>query len=193
MPLPLLALAAPSIASFLGGLFANKHKQTSTTTPTTAPAYQGLEGLILKSIQQRLASPTGLPAGYEAGGIKNINNTYDLINQARENNLTARGLAGSPVAAAGDTRASTARAGDIVNFQSTLPLVQRQLQNEDLGLAGNVLSLGRGTTSTGEASGGGGLAGGFTNLAQLLGFLYGKGAFGPGAAGGGGFPSMGAG
>ncbi len=176
MPFPLLIPAALGAASFFGGLFGQKQKSTTTTQPTLDPAYGPLQQQLINMAMVRLRGG-GLPSGYEARRISDINNTYDLINQSRENTLTARGLAGSPVAAAGDTRAETARGGDIVRFQQGLPLLERQLSLEDMFNAQNLLGQGRGQQTTGQQTGGGGVAGGLSGLASMLGFLYGQGAF----------------
>lgn len=195
MPLPLLLPLLGLGASALGGFFGSKSKQaqTSTTTPTLDPAYGPLQSLILQNVTKRLSSPTGLPEGYEAGGIKNINNVYDLVNQNLQNSLTSRGLARSPVAGVADEALQTRRAGDIGTFQTSLPLVARNLQDQDLGFATSLLGYGRGstTTGTGAVSAGGGIGGASTNLAGLLGYLLATGAFGKG--GGNGLPGYNAG
>jgi hypothetical protein len=185
MPLPLLI---PLIASAAGALFGGglKKKATQTTAPTLDPAYGPLQQRVLQLAQQRLAG-SSLPAGYETGGIKSINSAYDLVHQNLANSLTGRGLATSPVAGAAETAFSGARAGDVGTFRANLPLVERQLQTEDLGLATNLLGQGRGATTTTTA--GGGLAGGFENLSGLLGYLMATGAFkAPG--GGNGLPGF---
>lgn len=162
---------------FLGGLFGHKSNQTQTTTPTMDPAFQGLQGQILGLIQNRLSN-NSLPAGYEGQGIRGINSTFDAIKASQNNNLTARGLGTSPVAAAGQNAIDTARGSQVAQFEENLPLLQRELQTQDLGMAGNLLSLGRGATTTGNATTGGGIGGGFTDLGSMLGYLYGRGAFG---------------
>lgn len=180
-----MPLAPVVIASIIGaggavagGALSSHSKQTTATTPTIDPKYSGLQDLVLQSVQKRLAAPSTLPAGFEASGIKNINQTYDAIGQSLDNSLSARGLSGSPVAGAGDTKLQIARGGKIADFSSQLPMFERELQNNDLGLAGNILAGGRGSTTTGTGTTGGGAAGGFTNLAQMLGYLTGKGVFG---------------
>lgn len=183
MPLaaaPVLASIIGGGASLAGGALANRgsQTQTSSTTPTMDPAYAGLQGQVLKMIQDRLTGGS-LPPGYESGGIQNINRSYDLVKQSQANDLTARGLGTSPIAGSVDATRDFRRAGDIGTFQTQLPLVQRQLQNQDLSAASGILGLGRGTTgtSTGTAEGGGGAAGAFGSLAQYLGYLINRGTF----------------
>lgn len=178
MPFPLLALAIPSIASAIGGYF--KNRQQSSTTPN----YGSLQGLIESLMRQRLQGSTDL-SGYRSQGIQDTNHTFDLIGQSQANDLTARGLSTSPVAATVDATRQNARAGAISRFQNSIPLLQRQLQGDDLGMAARIFG---GSTTTGES--GGGLAGSFTNLAAMLGYLQSTGAFRrPGGGGGGYEPS----
>lgn len=176
MPLPLLPIALGGL-SFLGGLFGNKNKQTST------PNHGPLQDRILQIMRQRLGSSADL-SGYRAQGLQDTNQTFDLIRQSQSNDLTARGLGTSPVAANVDAMRENSRGGAIARFQQGLPLLQRQLQADDLGLAGYLF---RGNTT--EGTSGGGLGGGFDSLATMLGFLQATGAFGKG--GGGGTRSMG--
>lgn len=166
------------LASFIGGLFGHDSSTTSSTTPTLAPQYSPLEQLVLGRITARLQNPTGLPAGYATGGIRQINSTYDAIGQTLNNRLSARGLASSPVAGAAETKLQTSRGGDIGTFRANLPLVERQMQNEDLNAAAGILSQGRGSTTTGTSTTGGGAAGGFSDLATYIGYLYGTGQLG---------------
>jgi hypothetical protein len=172
--IPLIAAGVGAAGSVIGGKLANKSSQTST--PTLDPKFAGMQDLLLQTIQKRLASPTSLPPGYTGAGIRNINDSYDAAGKATENSLTTRGLAGSPVAANADLTRNLARGGDIGHFRSTVPLVERQLQNEDFGMGASLLNAGRGIQTTGTS--GGGAGGAFTNLAGYLGYLQGKGIFG---------------
>jgi len=181
MPFPLLPILGLA-GSFFGGLGGEKSKQqsTSTTTPTISPQFKPLQDLLLQQAMRRLnGAPTDL-TGYESQNIGNINKTFGLADMALQNRLRARGLSRSNIAGAGDARIETGRAGAIANFQSGLPLLQRQLANEDIGMAASLLPLGRGTTttSTGKGSQGGGAAGGFEDFGTMLGYLIGLGAFG---------------
>lgn len=183
--LPLLLPAALSGASFLGGLFGNKGKQmqkgTSTTTPTLAPEFRGIQDVLIKNITDRLSRPSALPASYAAGQTSDINHTYDLANQGLANRLSAAGLSTSPIAGAGQRYLAGQRGSEIVRMKQQIPLINRQLQDQDLASALSLMNFGRGetTNSTGEISGGGSrLGGGISSLASMLGFLYGSGAFG---------------
>ena len=194
MPFPLLIPLAGMGISALGNWLGNRNKnkavqtsqQQSVSTPTMSPEYMGLQNALLPSITKRLTSSSALPRGYEEQGIGGINRTYDLGKQSIENNLTSRGLGSSPIAGAAGTRLETGRLGSISDFQGTLPMVRREMENQDLQLAQGILGLGRGNTvnSTGTSTagaGGGGAAGLVGGLASSLGWMMGNGLFGGGA------------
>lgn len=175
---------AVSGLSALGGYLSSKSK--SKTTPTLDPAYLPLRGQALQLLTKRLQSGADL-TGYGASGAQNINHTFDVMKQSQDNNLTARGLSTSPVAAAVDATRDNARAGQLTTFRNGLPLLQRQLQADDFGLANQLMWGGRGTETTGES--GGGAAGSVEGIAAMLGYLQAIGAFkkkSPAMYGGGG-------
>ncbi len=147
---------------------------SSASTPTMDPTYQPMRDQLLDLITKRLNSSTDL-AGYSAGGQEGINHTFDLIKQSQGNDLTARGLSTSPVAGAVDATRENARGGQMATFLNSIPLLQRELQGQDIGMGADMLNFGRGTTTTGSSGGGlGGVAG---NLAAYIGYLQGKGSF----------------
>jgi hypothetical protein len=199
MPLLPILLGAGSL---LGGILGSRQRQrqtttgttsgTSTTTPTFTPEVSPLINPLVQASLRRLRNPASLPFGYEAGGIDTINRGYDAARLATQNRLTAAGIGGGEAEAAALGGLDLGRAGEIVGFQNQLPLIARDLQNQDLAQALAIAGIGRGQsttstgTTTGEATTGqtggllGGLGAGFTDLASLLGFLYGQGAFGRG-------------
>lgn len=185
MPLavPIIAAIIGGGASIAGGALANRGNSSSSTAPTVAPEYQGLQGQILQMIQGRMGQGAAPLAGYAGSGISQINNGFNLTKQSNDNNLTARGLATSPIAANVDATRESGRTAAVTGFRNSLPLLSHELQTQDLGLAGNILNMGRGSTSTGTASSGGGASGAFTNLAQYIGYLQGKNVFGKGQGG----------
>ncbi len=170
----------PIALAGLGGVIADKSKQTATqsTTPTVAPQYGPLQSRLLDIVKNRLSQPADL-SGYTSSGVNNINRAYGLTAQNTNNSLTARGLAGSPVAGVVDATRNNARAGDIASFENSVPLLADQLTRENLQQGAGLLSMGRGSTSTGtqEQSAGGGWGGAITNVAGMIGYLQGKGAF----------------
>lgn len=149
-----MAAAAIPIAttalSALAGLFGNRgqtRQQTSTQTtnqsgenlgnfnttetPLYEPALGQIRDQILAMLQQRAQGATDL-RGYTATGLQNINAGADAKRRAIENILASRGLSYSPAAVAPLARIESGRIGEAVNFQNQIPLLQRQLQGEDL-------------------------------------------------------------
>ena len=182
MPFPLLIPAITAGIGALGGLLENKKSaRTTTSTPTLAPEYKTLSDLLRGRAEDRLRSSFDT-SGIEANGIQGINDSFNGVNQSIANNLTARGLANSPVAAAATTNAELARGGQISQFLNTLPQIRRQYENEDFGNALNVLNSARGQTTVGPGSMG---AGAFGSAAELLAYLSGRGLLGGGNKSGG--------
>lgn len=204
--MPLLGLGATALGSLFNRKKGAQQTQTGTQTGNTSstsvmgptvldPQYQSLQNAIMPSIMRRIQSPTGLPRGYEESGIRKLNRTFDMARQGMDNRMTANGLGRSPVAAAGGNALDRARVGSIADFQMDLPMVARDMQNQDLGLAMQQMEFGRSlagrtTTNTGTTSGtstekrddgsGGGFLG---NMSSMLGWLIGQGAFNKKAGG----------
>lgn len=169
--------AALGGAAAVGGALSNTQgARTTTSTPTFGPEYSTLAGLLRSRAEDRLRTGTDL-GGYTANGISGINNAFGGVKQTIDNNLTSRGLGTSPVAGAVDANAELARAGNISQFLNNLPLLQRQLQTEDMNAAGDVLNMGRGTSTVLPGSAAGSA---FGSAAEMLAFLHGQGIFGQG-------------
>ena len=139
------------------GLFKSKQttKQdfTRKQTPTELPEWQGLGDLLRSTITQRMQNPGDFLRGYEESGLQNINRTFDVLRRGQENQLTARGLAGSPVAAGSDLRFDLGRGSQIADFQSRIPLLERDIQNQDIGLGMSLFGQRPiGQTSSGQSS-----------------------------------------
>ncbi len=196
--LPLIGLGATAIGSLFGKkdqgrrTFSNQGTTSGTTTQgplQLGSEYAGLQNAIMPMIMKRLSSPSSLPRGFAENRIAGINRTHDLAKQSVGNNITARGLGSSPIAGAADTRSEMGRISDIVGFQNTIPTLERQMQNEDLGAAMGMLDFGRSlagrtTTTSGtsnmsgtEQAGGTG-TGMVGNLSSMLGWMIGNGMFG---------------
>lgn len=172
--IPLAMMAASAIS----GSMKNKNTSTSNSMPSIDPQYKPLQDLILPSITQRLKNPTGLPAGYAENNTRSINDTYAGAQMGLDNRLSARGLSRSPVAGAADTSLANHRAGDISRMKSQIPMLEDEMQRTNLMQALQVLGMGRGQTQIMTGPQGGGVSGGIDGAAQMLGFLYGSGAFG---------------
>lgn len=168
-----LALAGTSL---LGGLLGGGSKQT--TTRTISPEFAGIADFLKNHYMSRLQK--GAP-NLEPGGIAAINDTYRAGRQSLNNRLTSMGLSGSPdMLATGHSSLEASRMGDIGRFRANLPLLQQQYEAQDLSGLMNLMNLGMGQTTTGGANP---LGSGIENLAGMLGFLWGNGAFGgPGSS-----------
>jgi hypothetical protein len=113
----------------------------------------GLGELMRGTIENRLKSGSGLPAGYEQQGIRAVNDSMAGVNTSIQDKLSSAGILGGPGEAALTAIAENARGGKIADFRSSLPLVQRQLQNEDLNLASMLTNMfGKGTRTQGTST-----------------------------------------
>ena len=170
--IPLITKAAPLVTagiSTLGQVLGNrKAARTSTSTPTIPAPYQPLADILRKRAEERLQSSVDL-SGYQAGGIQDINQAFSGVQQSIANDLTRRGLASSPTAGTAMTNVELARGGNIAQFLNTLPLLQRQMQGQDIGLAQSVLNPQMGMTSVGAGSAAGA---GLDDLSSWLGYLF---------------------
>jgi hypothetical protein len=186
-------------SSVISGLLANKDKeesssyweqQGSTTVKPVEPfGWSTINQLLRGQMLQRLQSPGGDISGYRATGLQDINSAYDLINQSLQNKLAAQGILGSPAAGPALSALEVGRGSEVSRFLSGLPLLERQLRNEDLEsvlrywamrpLGQQTLSQTSGTgTGTATMSSGGGAAGAFSSMGSMLGWMYGMGMLG---------------
>lgn len=142
---------------------------SSTTQPFILPEWLGVGNKVRSEVEGRLANPYSLPRGYQAAGLANINDAFDLTNQTIDNRLASSGLGGSPMAEAAMAGSGNVRAKAVAGFLNELPMQERQLRTEDLQLASSILeAFGKGqktsgkstTVSSGSSSGGGGGGGG---------------------------------
>lgn len=126
---------------------------TSESTPTITPEYSPLAGMVRKQYEGRLTRGSSLPPGYEATQTRAINDSFAPA-ESTVRNLAARrnmsgdaALIGSPV--------ERDRASKVSDLRAGLPLMERQMQTEDLTGASNLVSqFGRGerTSSSGRTS-----------------------------------------
>lgn len=169
-------MAIPIIAGLLGGLgglFGNRPKQTtqditssgkesqtgtSSGTGLQMPELSGLQqtaqDTFLRALMDKIRGGTDL-RGYQAGGIQDINQGYNLKQQALQNILAARGLSYSPAAGTAQGGLESQRIGDVTRFNQQMPMVQRQMSIEDINnLIQGFMSTPKGvrTTSTQDYS-----------------------------------------
>lgn len=158
-----------SLLGGLGGLFGSKPKsvttnsnQTSETegdfSSSTSPVLSDMQSMLANLFGNGLADryragPTDL-SGYEAGGLSEINKGADLKSKIISNTLASRGLSYSPYAGAQLAQPESERVGQGVDFLNQMPLLQRQLQQQDLsGLIQGFGALPTGSTTSGSQSG----------------------------------------
>jgi hypothetical protein len=155
------------IGTLAGAISNSAGARTQVQAPVIAPEFQGLAGLLRQRAMDQLSMPTDT-AGLTANAISGINDIYKGIGQSNSNNLTARGLASSPVAGNVDLQTNLARGGQITQFMNNLPLLQRQLASSDIAAGGDVLRFGTGSQTQLPGSA---LGGALSNLAGQLGYL----------------------
>lgn len=198
-----LAIGAIGLGSLLSGILSNRKKQQtttsqSTTAPTFDPAFMGLRGQLLRRIQGRIGQGAGMGTVLGNSAIANTNQVFGNLAQASRDRLASAGTGGpgSGVAEASARNIDIGRGSAIVNALNQVPLQQRQIENEDLGMATGLLGMGRGSTtnSTGTTTQPGDLLGGIgagiSDFGSFLGSMYGSGQMG---GGGGGVPQLQAG
>lgn len=141
---------------------------TSTTTPFVRSGYRGLEGSLQNVLDTRLQSDP-LPAGYAEGGVRDINKTFDSVNGAVMAALASKGLAASPAGANAVRNYEGARGSEISRFLTGLPLVSRELQNQDIGIVAQILqSLGLGSETISNFESHSNTSGGSNTVTQYL-------------------------
>jgi hypothetical protein len=148
-------MGAGALASYLSGRSKKQSDQTSeststsTTNPILDPEILSARNKLLQTYQDRLGNNEGYLTGYTGQGLRKINRASDLQQSALDSNLAARGLSGSPVAAALMAKMNSDRIAQSVEFQNQIPLLDRQLTSEDLAaLSGIVSAAPYGQTST---------------------------------------------
>ena len=116
---------------------------TSTTNfnnkPVITGQYQGIDQLMRGIMQGRLGGGTGLPEGYESSAARGINESYAGADAAARNLAARHGLSGEQSYAVASP-ANRARAGDLADMRASLPLLARELQNQDIGIASGLQS-----------------------------------------------------
>jgi hypothetical protein len=122
--------------SNISGKTASTGTQTGTTVGGYAsPAATALSSQLANQYSNLANKSTNLQP-YAAQQIQNINTNSQAQTQAQQAALAARGLSTSPVAGTVAAQTEASRVGQVTNLQQQLPLLQQQLQLQNLG-AGN--------------------------------------------------------
>lgn len=146
------------------GNYASRTNQSQTSSPFITAQFQPMINAVTNTLQNRLSGPSALPAGYAAEQVASINNAFKGVEQANQNRAAQFGISG-PQATASNVPLESARAGQIGSAMANLPLLERQMSNEDMNTAASIASIfGRGQQSTGTSntSGSQSSAGSFT-------------------------------
>ncbi len=159
-----------AVSAIASAYAAHKASTDASSTPTLPANAQGLQDQITALYMNRLKNGS-LPPGYQQTGIAGINQAYAGAQTNENAQLTARGLASSPVAGAVTSKLQTARAGAIGSFNANLPLVQQNLELENLQGAEGALTGQRGQTGSSTTSTGGGVGGALDAAGGMAGYI----------------------
>lgn len=156
------AFAAPLIGagiSALTGLFGAKKPQTQTTnstntsTPDLTGQQQFLENLIGDSAVNQVKAGAPDLSGYAANGLQNINTAADIKSKTASNILASRGLSFSPSGVQNLINPENDRLQQSTQLLNTLPLLQRQFQQQNLDqLMQSFGIMPKGSTTTGTST-----------------------------------------
>ena len=163
------------------GTSSSQTQNYGTTSPNLSPLQSMLSNMFggqAAALSQQDPNLTG----YTAQGLQNINQSTNAASKNVSNQLASRGLSFSPYAATAMAQPQIAAAGQQSNFLSSIPLLQRSLQQQNIaGLESAFSALPTGTTSTSggntnqqqqssmngvniQSTPGGGVAGGISGL-----------------------------
>jgi hypothetical protein len=133
-------------SSMQGGSRSN-YSNRPVITEEYAPIDQLMRGLMTG----RLSGGSSLPAGYASNAARGINESYEGADAAARNMAARRGLSGEQSYAVASPVAR-ARAGALADMRGNLPLLERQMQNEDIAIAQGLQSaFGRGEAGQQES------------------------------------------
>ena len=104
---------------------------TNTSTPNLSPIQQKLVDLFTAGSINQFQHPQDL-TDYKNAGLQAINQQSDITNKAVGNMLASRGLSFSPAAATAQTQGLINQGNQQTNFLESLPLLQRQFQQENI-------------------------------------------------------------
>jgi hypothetical protein len=138
-----------------GGSFNNR--------PVITGQYQPLDELMRGIMTGRLSGGSSLPAGYASTAARGINESFEGADAAARNLAARRGLSGEQTYAVASP-ANRARAGALADMRASLPLLERQMQNEDIGITQGLQSaFGTGQAGTSSQFSSGSQSGSQTN------------------------------
>jgi hypothetical protein len=101
--------------------------------PEITKEYQGLDALMRGIMEGRLSGGSSLPAGYASTAARGINESFSGADAAARNLAARHGLSGEQAYAVASP-ANRARAGALADMRAQLPLLEREMQNQDIGI-----------------------------------------------------------
>lgn len=141
---------AAAFANMFQEMMQGTGTSTGTVTPTLSPESTALMNQL---IQRYSAQANPSLTGYQAQQTQGINANADIQSQAVNNIMASRGLSTSPVAATAAAGVEQNRANQITSMQEQLPLLQNQLNLQNLAGATQLFStLPKGQTTTGATT-----------------------------------------
>ena len=130
----------------------SQQQQQSQQTQTTSLSPEGQQFLNQLMSKYGQMSNVNLQP-YSAQQTQGINQAYNNQSKALDEIMAARGLSTSPVAGVAQGNVGLQRTGQITNLQQSLPLLQNQLQLQNLAGATSLMSqIPRTVSSTGITS-----------------------------------------
>lgn len=126
-------------------------KSSYSNRPVITSEYAPLDELMRGIMTQRLSGGSSLPEGYASNAARAINESFAGTDAAARNLAAKRGLSGEQSYAVASPGA-TARAGALADMRGNLPLLERQMRNEDIGITQGLQSaFGRGEAGEQES------------------------------------------
>jgi hypothetical protein len=134
------------------GTSSQNFNTNGTSQQTLQPGGQDFLDQLTELFKQFTSKPTNL-SGYQAQQGGNINQASRMQQQGLDNNLAARGLSTSPIAATASAGVDAQRVAQQNNLAQSIPLLQNQLQSQALNQGTGFLSaLPRGTVQNQSGS-----------------------------------------
>lgn len=168
--MPIIGSLVGGIGSGIAGLFGGGKQQkvqtngtitnnssttggySSSTNPNFTPLQNALINQFTTGASNLYNQSTNLQP-YEASGLEQINSGSNAAGKSIAANLASMGQSFSPAAASANTQNILSRTGQQAQFANSIPLLQRQLQQQALGQLTQAFSvIPTGQTSAGTTS-----------------------------------------
>ncbi len=163
------------IASLLSGVLQNRGRRaTQTTRPTFDPAFSPLKRQLMQHMTSRIGQKTQLAQGIGNQQIANTNNVFANLRRAQTDRLAANGQLGGNVETAGRNALDIARGSEITGVLNNLPLIEDNMDQENLRSGSSLLALGRGSTTESSTPPdlAGGIGTGLDDFGSFLGTMF---------------------